>query len=147
MHESIRIGEAPNCALGMYRSLDRQVAGEIGADTNQGTSIQGDLEEIDDLYMQHDKIVKQRLAENLREIVQSATASRSGSGTNKITSIMALVDSLKQFTSISESGDVFQELTQALFDTFPIWVVRKQVVPFLLPCAARLNCLGVGLLL
>ncbi len=137
MHESIRIGEAPNCALGMYRSLDRQVAGEIGADTNQGTSIQGDLEEIDDLYMQHDKIVKQRLAENLREIVQSATASRSGSGTNKITSIMALVDSLKQFTSISESGDVFQELTQALFDTFPIWVVRKQVVPFLLPCVEQ----------
>ena len=137
MHESIRIGESPNRALAMYRSLDRQTAVEDGTNMGKGASIQGDLEEIDDLYMQHDKIVKERLVENLSEIVSSATVSKSRSGTNSITRIMALADSLKQFNSISESGSVFEELTQQLFDTFPIWVVRKQVVPFILPCVEQ----------
>jgi len=137
MHESIRIGETPNQALSMYRSLDRQAGVDGGAHVSKGASIQGDLEEIEDLYNQHDEIVKQRLVENLREIVQSASASKSGSGTNNITRIMALADSLKQFDTISESGSVFEELKQILFDTFPIWVVRKQMVPFLLPCVER----------
>jgi hypothetical protein len=137
MHESIRIGEAPNCALGMYRSLDRQTGADGGANAGKGASIQGDLEAIDDLYVQHDEIVKQRFVENLREIAHSATASKSAAGTNRITSIMALADSLKQFDSISESGSVFEELKQKLFETFPIWLVRKQVVPFLLPCVEQ----------
>lgn len=136
IHESIRIGEAPNRALGLYRSLDQQAGTETVSEAGKG-SIQGDLEEIDDLYKQHDKIIKERLIENLREIVQSATASKSGSGTNNITSIMALAESLKQFNSISESGGVFEELTQKLFATFPIWAVRKQTVPFLLPCVEQ----------
>jgi len=135
MHESIRIGESPNAALSMYRSLDRQSHTEGGYAGS--TSIQGDLEEIDELYLQHDKIVKQRLIENLREIVRSVTASRPGSGTNKITSILALAENLKQFDTVSESGSVFDELTKKLFDAFPIWIVRKQVVPFLLPCVEQ----------
>ena len=134
MHESIRIGETPSRALGLYRSLDKKSGIEVGVDYGKGSSIQGDLEQIDDLYIQHDKIVKQRFVESLREIVHSATASKIGSGTNNITSIMALADNLKQFNSIAESGGVFEELGQKLFETFPIWAVRKQTVPFLLPC-------------
>jgi hypothetical protein len=137
MHESIGYGEAPNFALGLYRSLDRQAGANGGENTGKGTSIQGDLEQIDDLYKQHDEIVKQRFVENLREIVRTATASKSGAGTNRITSIMALADSMKQFDSVSESGSVFEELKQNLFETFPIWLVRKQVVPFLLPCVEQ----------
>jgi hypothetical protein len=137
MHESIRIGEAPNIALGMFRSLDRQAGIDIGSSMAKSASIHGDLEEIADLYVQHDKIVRQRLVENLRGIVHSATASKSGSGTNKITSIMSLADSLKQFDSISESGGVFEELTESLYEAFPIWIARKQVIPFLLPCEER----------
>ena len=137
LHESIRLGDTPSLALGLYRSISRKSAVEVGIDPSKGASIQGVLEEIDDLYDQHDKIIKQRLVENLREIVQSATASKMGSGTNNITSIMALADNLKQFNSLSESGSVFEELAQKLFDSFPIWVVRKQTVPFLLPCVER----------
>ena len=133
LHESIRVGETSR-ALGLYRSVGRQSGVEVGIDPAKGASIQGDLEQIDDLFKQQDKVVRERLVDNLREIVQTATGSKRGSGTNNITSIMALVDNLKQFNSISESGSVFEELRQKLFDTFPIWVVRKQAVPFLLPC-------------
>jgi len=133
MHESIRVGE-PNRELTLYRSVASHSGVEVGIDSAKGASIQGDLEQIEDLFKQQDKVVRERLVENLREIVTTATGSKRGSGTNNITSILALVDSLKQFNSISESGEVFEELRQKLFDTFPIWVVRKQAVPFLLPC-------------
>lgn len=133
MHQSIRAGE-PNRALGWYRSTCRPRGLEIGIDRARGASIQGDLEQMEDLFKLQDKAVRERLVESLGEIVENATSSKRGSGTNKITSIMALIDGLKQFNSISESGSVFDELRQKLFDTFPVWVVRKQMVPFLLPC-------------
>lgn len=137
LHESIRISETPNRALSLFRSITRQSGIEVGIDAAKGSSIQGDLEQIDDLFKQQDKVVRDRLVENLRDIVRTATGSKRGSGTNNITSIIALADSLKQFNSISESGSVFDELRQKLFDTFPIWVVRKQTVPFLLPCTEQ----------
>ena len=136
VHESIRVGE-PNYALGLYRGVGRQSGIEVGVDPAKGSSIQGDLEQIEDLFKQQDKVVRERLVGSLRDIVHGATASKRDSGTNNITSIMALVDSLKQFDSLSESGEVFEELRQKLFDTFPVWVVRKQVVPLLLPCQER----------
>lgn len=137
IHESIRIGESPDRALSLYRAISRQSAIEVGIDPAGDSSIQGDLEQIDDLFKQQDVIVRERLVNSLRDIVHSATVSKRGSGTNNITSIMALADSLKQFNSISESGSVFDELRQKLFDTFPVWVVRKQSVPFLLPCVEQ----------
>lgn len=132
LHETIRIGEKPSRALNLYHSINGNSASV--SDHAKGASIQGDLEEIDDLYKQHDELVRERLVENLREIVQKATASKRNSGTNNITSVMALAESLKQFNTISESGSVFDELKHKLYETFPIWVVRKQTVPFLLPC-------------
>ncbi len=136
IHEAVRIGENPNTALSFYRSLQKQ-GGLRGSAEAGATSIQGDLEEIDDLYSQHDEIVKRRLVESLREIVHGAMGSRKGSGTNRITSILALIDSMKQFNTLRECGSSFEDLTQRLYETFPIWVVRKQVVPFLLPCVER----------
>jgi hypothetical protein len=133
LHEAIRIGE-PHPALTLYRNYSRQSGIDVGVDPARGSSIQGDLEQIEDLFEQQDKVVRERLAENLRDIVRGATGARREAGTNSITSILALVDSLKQFTSLGESGEVFEELRQKLFETFPVWVVRKQVVPFLLPC-------------
>lgn len=132
LHEAIRSRE-PHRVLGLYRSL----GGAGGAARAAGASIQGDLEQIDELFRQQDKVVRDRLVENLREIVDNATLAKRGSGTSPMTSIMTLVDSLKQFNSISEAGGVFEELRERLFDTFPVWVVRKQAVPFLLPCKER----------
>ena len=134
IHESIRIGDEPSRALGLYRSIEHKARVEVAGDSGKRASIQGILEEIDNLYVQHDKVVKECLESRLHEIVRSANASKSGSGTNNITSILSLIDNLKQFNSVSESGRVFDELRQKLFDTFPVWLVRKQMVPFLLPC-------------
>ena len=126
LHESIRLGESPHRALNLYLNISRQ--------SGKGSSIQGELEQIEDLFKQQDRLVRERLIENLREIVNNATSSKKKSGTNNITSIMSLVESMKQFNSINESGSVFDELREKLFETFPIWVARKQTVPFLLPC-------------
>jgi len=137
LHESIRIGDEPTRALSLYRSIDSKSGANSNIDHRQGPSIQGDLEEIDDLHEQQDKIIRKRLVGNLREIAQAATASRRDSGTSSITTIMAQAELLKQFKTISESGPVFDELRQKLYETFPIWLVRKQTVPFLLPCVEQ----------
>ncbi len=134
LHESIRLGEVPHRALNLYSNISKRSGKEDSADHSKGSSVQGELEQIEDLFKQQDRLVREMLVENLRDIVNNATSSRKKSGTNNITSIMSLADSMKQFNSISESGSVFDELRQKLFDTFPIWVVRKQTVPFMLPC-------------
>ncbi|MBB3061274.1 AAA domain-containing protein [Microbulbifer rhizosphaerae] len=134
LHESIRLGET-NRALGLYRSVCGQRRVDIGS--AGGASIQGDLEELSDLYRRQDKIVRERLVEKLRGIVSGATTAKRRAGTNRITSIMALVDDLKQFSTLKESGAVFEELRRKLSDTFPVWLVRKQAVSFLLPCTEQ----------
>jgi len=134
LHETIRIGEEPCHSLNLYRSIESQLGTVVSPAHVKGSSIQGCLEEIDDLFKQQDKIVRARLVESFREIVRSATNSKNTGGTNNITSIIALAENLQQFNSIGESGPVFDELREKLFETFPVWIVRKQMVPFLLPC-------------
>ena len=133
LHDAVRAASTPHMALTLYRNV------RAGAGSGAGArgSIQGDLEEIAQLYKVHDQLVRQRFIDSLREIVRNATATKSRSGTSKVTSIMALVDSLKQFDSVSEAGSLFDELTEALYDAFPIWIARKQVIPFLMPCIER----------
>ncbi|MCW8956720.1 MAG: AAA domain-containing protein, partial [Gammaproteobacteria bacterium] len=82
MHECIRVAEAPCRALTLYSSVNGQAGFDAGNDPGKGTSIQGELEQIEELYKQQDRVVRERLVENLREISQSATASKRGSGTN-----------------------------------------------------------------
>ena len=137
VHQTIRIGEEPTRALSLYRSITGKSGSSTNIDRRKGAAVQGDLEEIDDLLKQRDKLVRQRVVGNLREIARSATASRSRSGTNAITSILAMADGLKQYKSIAESGSAFDEFRKKVYDTFPIWVMRKQAVPFLLPCTER----------
>jgi hypothetical protein len=137
LHDNIRIGEEPNRALSLYRSISSKPGSSSDIDRRRGASVQTDLEEIDDLLTQRDKLVRRQVVGNLRRIARDATHSRRDTGTNAITSILALADGLKQHKSIAESGKTFSEFQQKLYDTFPIWIVRKQAVPFLLPCIER----------
>lgn len=137
IHECIRIGDRPTMALALYRSIHSRAGAGTHAGLKRGDSIQGDLEQIQDLYQQRDRIVRERFIANLHAIIDAAGAARRSAGTDGITSILALLDGLKQFSSVAESGSVFEELRHKLYEIFPIWVVRKQAVPFLLPCTEQ----------
>lgn len=134
VHECIRVNDRPNQALALYYSVLRKLDGIAG---DARISIQSDLEEIAELYVQRDTLVYERFVSSLHEITQQATTAKRTSGTDASTRIMALVEDLKQFSSIPESGAVFDEFKQALYETFPVWIVRKQLVPLLLPCTEQ----------
>lgn len=131
IHECIRLDDRPNQALALYYSVLRK---QDGAVADARISVQSDLEAIAKLYQQRDKLVYERFLSCLHIISRQAITATRSSGTDASTRIMALVDNLKQFSSIPESGAVFEEFKQALYETFPVWIVRKQVVPLLLPC-------------
>jgi hypothetical protein len=50
---------------------------------------------------------------------------------------MALAENLQQFKSLEESGEVFDEFRRAIYEAFPVWIVRKQMVPLILPCEEK----------
>lgn len=161
IHDAIRVGTSPCLALGLYQKVFaygvttrdsyrrkhkralryafRQSISSGGrvSSNRPSVSVQGLLDQISDLYEEQGRVIRQRFSASLNDIVMRATESNRRSGTSKITTIKSLADNLKQFNSIAESGNVFNEFTQALSDTFPVWVVRKQMVPFVLPCAER----------
>ncbi|WP_144394450.1 AAA domain-containing protein [Pleionea sediminis] len=134
IHESIRINDVPTLELSLYLKNRGNNKTKKSRKTTASISIHNLLEDIDDLYRQQDTIVKDNFICQLRDIIRAATENKSSSGTNSITSIMAQVDHLKEFNSIAESGSVHEELKQTLSKSFPVWLVRKQAVPFLLPC-------------
>ncbi|NVJ61941.1 MAG: AAA family ATPase [Gammaproteobacteria bacterium] len=134
VHESIRIGKSPTLALNFYLSSSNQ----LKSNNKVNDSVQALLEKINDLYQQKDDLVREGFVSRLREIAQEALTTKRASGTNNITSIMSLIDTLKQFNTLAESGSVFSDLKDKLYESFPIWMVRKQMVPFLLPCKEQI---------
>jgi len=134
IHETIRVGDKPHVGLTIYQRIQSM----SGSGQNlRGASIQSRLEKIDDLLQQRDKLVYERFVGALHHICSEALHTKSKSGTNAITKVMALVENLQQFKTIEESGEVFAELRDCLYDTFPVWLVRKQAVPILLPCREK----------
>ena len=134
IHETIRVGDKPSRTLSLYKRIE-----QIGASRTllQRSSIQSDLEQIDDLIQQRDKVVYECFVDSLHDITQSATQARRGAGTNAITRVLALAENLKQFDTIDDSGTVFEEFRQALYETFPVWIARKQAVALMLPCTEQ----------
>jgi hypothetical protein len=131
MHENIRLADKPDRALTMYQRMKQFASGRSGM---LATPVQRDLEAIDDLMNQRDKLVYECFVDKLHGICRRATETRRRTGTNAATSIMALAENLQQFKSLEESGEVFDEFRQALYEAFPIWILRKQMVSLVLPC-------------
>jgi hypothetical protein len=134
MHEYIRLADRPDRALTLYQRMKQLSRSRSGA---MATPVQRDLEAIDDLMTQRDKLVYECFVGKLHDICRRATETRRRIGTNAITSIMALAENLQQFKSLEESGEVFDEFRQALYETFPIWIARKQMVSLMLPCEEK----------
>ena len=118
------------------KALDMQVELLLSAtrSTSDAESIQEQLEAISALQKERDGIVRQQFLAGLGAIGRRAFEVNRRGGTNRLTTILATLDRLESAASWARAADAVRELQELLFDVFPIWVSRKQVVPFLLPC-------------
>ena len=55
-----------------------------------------------------------------------------------LTTIAALCDNLGSYDSLEMALPVLNDLKEKLMQVFPIWICRKQAVPFLFPCAENI---------
>ena len=97
-------------------------------------SIQESLERVATLQRERDALVRRQFLYGLGTVGQRAFAVSKGGGTNRLTSILATLDRLESAASWARATDAVHELQEQLFDVFPVWICRKQAVPFLLPC-------------
>jgi hypothetical protein len=134
IHESIRLADKPNRALTFYQRMKQFSNSRTGM---LARPVQSSLEDIDDLMTQRDKLVYECFVSKLHDICRQATETRRRTGTNAVTTIMSLAENLRQFKSLEESGEVFDEFRRALYEAFPVWIVRKQVVPLISPCEEK----------
>ena len=98
------------------------------------SSVQDILEQVAILQQKRDQLIKKRFLAKLGEIATRSFAPDEKGGTNRSTTISALLNSLKTYKSVENAADILKELKQVLWETFPIWICRKQAVPSLFPC-------------
>lgn len=101
-------------------------------------SIQQMLEKLSKLQTRRDQIVKKLMLTQMASISHNAVKSQK-SGTNLVTSITNLLESLKEYSSLDskESASVLADMQKLMVQAFPVWLCRKQVASFLLPSAAQ----------
>ncbi len=106
-------------------------AGRRDADAE---SIQEQLEAVATLQSERDRFVRRQFLHGLGAIGRRAFEASKRGGTNRLTSILATLDRLESAATWARAHDAVRELQDLLFEVFPVWISRKQVVPFLLPC-------------
>ena len=87
---------------------------------------------------ERDRIVKMRFLLNLTEIASKAQQSEGHGKSDPLTTIAALCDNLGSYDSLEMALPVLNDLKEKLMQVFPIWICRKQAVPFLFPCAENI---------
>ncbi len=87
---------------------------------------------------ERDRIVKMRFLLNLTEIASKAQQSEGHGKSDPLTTIAALCDNLGSYDSLEMALPVLNDLKEKLMQVFPIWICRKQTVPFLFPCAENI---------
>ena len=105
-----------------------------GRNDSDSESIQEQLEAVATLQKERDRLVRQQFLHGLGAIGRQAFQASKRGGTNRLTSILATLDRLESAASWARAHDAVRELQELLFEVFPIWISRKQAVPFLLPC-------------
>lgn len=115
-------------------AIDARLASDKKSPLKHNPTVHESLSEIERLMNLRDKTIKKMFVGRLGEIGRQAyTAQQSGS-TSRVTSIGSLLDNLKTYSSVDAAQDVLAELREHLLDSFPVWICRKQAVPFLFPC-------------
>ncbi len=97
-------------------------------------SIQEQLEAVATLQRERDELVRRQFLYGLGAIGRRAFEVNKRGGTNRLTTILATLDRLESAASWARAADAVKELQDLLYEVFPIWISRKQAVPFLLPC-------------
>ncbi|MDE1464241.1 AAA domain-containing protein [Spartinivicinus poritis] len=97
-------------------------------------SINYQLEQLTKIQQKRDMLIKEMCLLKLTSISKKAIANRQNS-TNRATKIINLVESLKSCNTIDtgSGASILKELQEELWECFPIWICRKQAVPFLFP--------------
>ena len=109
----------------------------FGHPVDRMPSVQELLEQLQDLDRRRGELVKRLFVSRLARIVADAQASKEGQS-NALTAISGMLHGLKGHSSLESASGVWHELQEKLYQTFPIWLVRKQAVPFLFPCRGKL---------
>lgn len=109
----------------------------FGHPVDRMPSVQELLEQLRELDRRRGELVKRLFVGKLAKIVSDAQNSVEGQS-NALTSIGGMLHGLKGHESLESASGVWHELQEKLFQTFPIWLVRKQAVSFLFPCRAKL---------
>jgi hypothetical protein len=141
MHAAIQKSEDPPLALEICRFSLQSLNADEGDDHDSAEdgeakeSIQSHLMAIEELQKKRDDLIREVYLGKLAGTAAALFHTSDNGGTSALTTIKSLLDSLKDCRSISQGSGVpiLKELKQKLFDTFPIWLCRKQVVSFLFP--------------
>lgn len=100
-------------------------------------SVQSLLNKIEDLQNRKDQLIRKRFLLSLNEVAKSAFQAKERSGPNPITAIQSILDSLKTYGNLKAGEAALKDLQTMLWENYPFWICRKQVVPFLLPCLEK----------
>ncbi len=87
---------------------------------------------------ERDRLVKMRFLLNLTNIASKAQHSAGDGKPDPLTTIAALCDNLGSYDALEMALPVLNDLKEKLMEIFPIWICRKQAVPFLFPCAENI---------
>jgi hypothetical protein len=109
----------------------------FGHPVDRMPSVQELLEKLKDLDARRGELVRKLFVGKLGQIVSEAQTSVEGQS-NSLTAISGMLHGLKGHTSLESASGVWHEMQEKLFQTFPIWLVRKQAVSFLFPCKAKM---------
>ena len=111
-----------------------ELAQYLADEKSRSPSIQELLDRIEDLQLNRDELVRKRFLAGLGRIGQGALDADEQGRTNLLTSILACLDNLEAFDSMTNAGPVLQDLQTLLYNTFPVWICHKRAVSFLFPC-------------
>jgi hypothetical protein len=106
--------------------------------SSETQSVQTLLETMKILQNRRDDLVKSKFLFELEDISRKIHSTDKNVTTNLVTSITAILDNLKTYSSIEEGASVLKDLQEKLISAFPIWVCRKQIVPFIFPTQEKL---------
>ncbi len=100
-------------------------------------SVQALLEKIEKLMKERDQLIRKRFQHQLEKFERNAYQKSENSNTSGATKIAAALETIANKDKADFDTASIEDVRQSAGGAFPVWFCRKQVVPFLFPCAER----------